>query len=124
MAKRWATVIAAIWVLAASAADSDRLVIRGKNGAGKGKKVVLVSGAEEYRSGQALPQLAKILAARHGFDCTVLNPSRRCRNWRRFWRRGTDSIARCCSRSIPTTARSIRHATTTYRDSRRWIRRT
>ena len=71
MAKRWA-VIAAVWVLAASAADSDRLVIRGKNGAGKGKKVVLVSGDEEYRSEQALPQLAKILAARHGFDCTVL----------------------------------------------------
>jgi hypothetical protein len=36
------------------------------------KKVVLVSGDEEYRSEEALPQLAKILAQRHGFDCTVL----------------------------------------------------
>lgn len=35
-------------------------------------KVVLVSGDEEYRSEEALPQLAKILAQRHGFDCTVL----------------------------------------------------
>ena len=54
------------------AADADRLVIPGKSGAGKGKKIVLVSGDEEYRSEQALPQLARILAERHGFDCTVL----------------------------------------------------
>lgn len=35
-------------------------------------RIVLVSGDEEYRSEEALPQLAKILAQRHGFDCTVL----------------------------------------------------
>ncbi len=44
----------------------------GGNGPGKGKRVVLVSGDEEYRSEEALTQLAKILATRHGFDCTVL----------------------------------------------------
>jgi hypothetical protein len=33
---------------------------------------VLVSGDEEYRSEEALPQLGKILARRHGFKCTVL----------------------------------------------------
>jgi len=33
---------------------------------------VLVSGDEEYRSEEALPQLAKILSKRHGFKCTVL----------------------------------------------------
>lgn len=38
----------------------------------KGKKVVLVSGDEEYRSEEVLPQLGKILSERHGFDCTVL----------------------------------------------------
>lgn len=37
-----------------------------------GKKIVLVSGDEEYRSEEALPQLAKILSTHHGFDCTVL----------------------------------------------------
>ncbi len=37
-----------------------------------GKRIVLVSGDEEYRSEQALPQLARILSTRHGFDCTVL----------------------------------------------------
>lgn len=34
--------------------------------------IVLVSGDEEYRSEEALPQLAKILSSRHGFNCTVL----------------------------------------------------
>jgi hypothetical protein len=37
-------------------------VYDGFDGAGKGKQVVLVSGDEEYRSEEALPQLGKILA--------------------------------------------------------------
>ncbi len=53
-------------------AAEDRLVIRGGSGPGKGKTVVLVSGDEEYRSEEALPQLARLLARHHGFDCTVL----------------------------------------------------
>jgi hypothetical protein len=48
------------------------LTFEGGTGPGKGKHVVLVSGDEEYRSEEALPQLAKILALRHGFTCTVL----------------------------------------------------
>jgi type 1 glutamine amidotransferase len=48
------------------------LVVEGAEGPGKGKRVVLVSGDEEYRSEEALTQLAKILAKRHGFTCTVL----------------------------------------------------
>ncbi len=40
--------------------------------AGRGKRVVLISGDEEYRSEEALPQLAKILSKHHGFDTTVL----------------------------------------------------
>jgi len=53
-------------------AGSPGLVIEGAKGPGKGKHIVLVSGDEEYRSEEALPQLAKILARRHGFRCTVL----------------------------------------------------
>ncbi|MBI2435996.1 MAG: ThuA domain-containing protein [Candidatus Hydrogenedentes bacterium] len=44
----------------------------GSTGPGAGKHIVLVSGDEEYRSEEALPQLGKILAKRHGFTCTVL----------------------------------------------------
>ncbi len=38
----------------------------------KSKHIVLVSGDEEYRSEEALPQLAKILSSHHGLKCTVL----------------------------------------------------
>src|SRR5262245_36962572 len=60
--------------LAASlpAADDPWVVLEGKEGSGKGKHIVLVSGDEEYRSEESLPQLGKILAAHHGFKCTVL----------------------------------------------------
>lgn len=55
----------------ATAAD-PWVVYEGDNGPGKGKRVVLVSGDEEYRSEEALPQLGRILSKRHGFSCTVL----------------------------------------------------
>lgn len=42
------------------------------NGPGRGKHIVLISGDEEYRSEEALPQLARILSKRHGFRTTVL----------------------------------------------------
>lgn len=47
-------------------------VVEGTSGPGKGKHIVFLSGDEEYRSEEGLPQLAKILARRHGFRCTVL----------------------------------------------------
>src|SRR5258708_6130341 len=68
--RRIILLLTALLLCAATAAD--RLVIPGKNGPGKGKRIVLVSGDEEYRSEQVLPQLARILSQRHGFDCTVL----------------------------------------------------
>ncbi len=46
----------------------------GKEGPGQGKHIVFVSGDDEYRSEEALPQLAKIMATHHGFKCTVLFP--------------------------------------------------
>jgi hypothetical protein len=53
-------------------ADDSWIVYEGKNGPGKGKHVVLVSGDEEYRSEEAFPMLGKLLAEKHGFKCTVL----------------------------------------------------
>ena len=41
-------------------------------GAGQGKHIVLVCGEWEYRCEESLPMLAKILAQRHGFKCTVV----------------------------------------------------
>ncbi len=48
------------------------VVYEGEVGPGKGKHIVFVSGDEEYRSEEALPMLAKIMAVHHGFKCTVL----------------------------------------------------
>lgn len=44
----------------------------GYDGPGKGKHVVIVTGDDEYRSEESMPQLAKILAKRQGFKVTVL----------------------------------------------------
>src|SRR4051794_31929695 len=60
------------FVTTATHAADPWLVLEGGNGPGKGRHIVLVSGDEEYRSEEALPQLAKILARHHGFKCTVL----------------------------------------------------
>jgi type 1 glutamine amidotransferase len=66
-------VLASLWSLTGAAQGADSWVVyHGTEGPGKGKHVVLVSGDEEYRSEETLPQLAKILARRHGFTCTVL----------------------------------------------------
>lgn len=53
--------------------QSDQWVTyTGNAGPGKGKHIVLISGDEEYRSEEALPMLAQILAKRLGYTCTVL----------------------------------------------------
>ncbi|MEY4799304.1 MAG: hypothetical protein RI978_1605, partial [Verrucomicrobiota bacterium] len=57
--------------LVARAADAP-LTYVGTEGPGKGKKVVLIANDHEYKSEEALPQLARILAKHQGFSCTVL----------------------------------------------------
>ena len=70
-----ARLLALVSVFAATltAAAQNSLVLNPPAGSKvTGKHVVLLSGDEEYRSEEALPQLAKILAKHHGFTCTVL----------------------------------------------------
>ena len=65
-------------VSTSSALEKSVCVYDGHKGPGKGLHIVLISGDEEYRSEEALPQLGKILAVHHGFKCTVvfaINPS-------------------------------------------------
>jgi len=68
---RFAALLLLCCTVTATAAD-PWLVIEGGEGPGKGRRVVLVSGDEEYRSEEGLTQLAKILSKHHGFTCTVL----------------------------------------------------
>jgi hypothetical protein len=58
--------------LASARAESANLVYEGKEGPGKGKHIVFLAGDEEYRSEEFVTQMARILAIRHGFKCTVL----------------------------------------------------
>ncbi len=53
-------------------ADDPWVVYEGQQGPGQGKHIVFVTGDEEYRSEEGMPQLAKIAAVHHGFKCTVL----------------------------------------------------
>jgi hypothetical protein len=71
----WLVAVGFLSFLTIALAQPDEkqwVVYEGTGGPGKGKHVVLVSGDEEYRSEETLPQFAKILARHHGFKCTVL----------------------------------------------------
>ena len=68
-----AVMLVATLCLAGRQALADPLVLPGaSDGPGAEKHVVLIAGDDEYRSEEAIPQLAKILALHHGFKCTVL----------------------------------------------------
>ncbi len=66
--------IAIFWgtLWAQAAEEPPWVVMEGRHGPGQGKHIVFVTGDEEYRSEESMPQLAKILAKHHGFRCTVL----------------------------------------------------
>lgn len=58
--------------LSVAARAAQWVVYEPKAGKANGKHVVLLSGDEEYRSEEGLPQMGKILSQTHGFRCTVL----------------------------------------------------
>lgn len=66
----WQSPLAAAQAQAAE--ETPWVVFEGKSGPGQGKHIVLLAGDEEYRSEESMPMLARILAERHGFKCTVL----------------------------------------------------
>ena len=68
----WASALAVIWLFGTLPLHGAGIEFQGASGPGKGKRVVLIAADDEYHSEEALPQLAKILAKRHGFTCTVL----------------------------------------------------
>ncbi|MDZ4685495.1 MAG: ThuA domain-containing protein [Planctomycetaceae bacterium] len=68
----WGGMLCGLLGAATVSAADPWITLKGGPGIGQGRKVVLVSGDEEYRSEEALPQLAKILSQHHGFDCIVL----------------------------------------------------
>jgi Trehalose utilisation len=71
--KVWTLILTGLaCVLGGRAKAGPGVVFEGRQGPGKGKHIVFLTGDEEYRSEESMPQLAKILAVHHGFTCTVL----------------------------------------------------
>jgi mono/diheme cytochrome c family protein/glucose/arabinose dehydrogenase len=70
--KKTLVVLIATAVFGLSSYAADRLVLPAKEGTANGKKIVLVSGDEEYRTEESMPMLGKILSQKHGYDCVVL----------------------------------------------------
>ncbi len=67
-----AGLLLAISILPSARGASAWVTYEPAAGSANGKQIVLLSGDEEYRSEEGLPQLGKILARHHGFKCTVL----------------------------------------------------
>ncbi|MFQ5734948.1 MAG: hypothetical protein ACE5KM_23690 [Planctomycetaceae bacterium] len=55
----------------AAVANPHLVVYEGKSGPGAGKHIVLIAGDHEYRGEETLPALARILAKRYGFTCSM-----------------------------------------------------
>ncbi len=53
-------------------ADDYSVVYEGDVGIGAGKHIVYIASDHEYRGEESLPALARIMAKRYGFTCTVL----------------------------------------------------
>ena len=50
----------------------DRVVYEGEAGPGKGKHILFIASDHEYRGEETCPAIARIMAKRYGFKCTVL----------------------------------------------------
>ena len=59
----------ALFCGSAHAEDSQQwLTYSGDEGPGKGKRIVLITADQEYRSEQSMPMMAKVLSTHHSFD--------------------------------------------------------
>ena len=67
-----ATMGAFVLVASSHRVWAEGVVYQGEKGPGAGMHVVLLAGDHEYRSEEALPALARILAKNYGFKCTTL----------------------------------------------------
>lgn len=54
------------------ASGADRVVYEGDSGPGKGKHILFIASDHEYRGEETCPAIARIMAKRYGFKCTVL----------------------------------------------------
>ena len=63
---------AGIMMMQSNANAGETVVYEGDAGPGKGKHIVFIASDHEYRGEETCPAIARILAKRYGFKCTVL----------------------------------------------------
>ena len=63
---------AACLLMYSHASAADRVVYEGESGPGKGKHILFIASDHEYRGEETCPAIARIMAKRYGFKCTVL----------------------------------------------------
>ena len=72
MIHRVIALVACLSLSSLAAAQTPHVVVyEGNEGPGRGKHIVFLAGDHEYRSEEALPALARIMARHYGFKCTV-----------------------------------------------------
>ncbi len=63
---------AGVLIMNMQATATDRVVYEGESGPGKGKHILFIASDHEYRGEETCPAIARIMAKRYGFKCTVL----------------------------------------------------
>ena len=63
---------AGLFLLCSHATAADHVVYEGDSGPGKGKHILFIASDHEYRGEETCPAIARIMAKKYGFKCTVL----------------------------------------------------
>ena len=63
---------AGILIFSTHVTAADHVVYEGDSGPGQGKHILFIASDHEYRGEETCPAIARILAKRYGFKCTVL----------------------------------------------------
>ena len=66
------SVVTGMLMCGTMASGADRVVYEGAAGPGNGKHILFIASDHEYRGEETCPAIARILAKRYGFKCTVL----------------------------------------------------
>ena len=61
-----------LFLLQSSTCAQKWVVYEGDSGPGKGKHILFIASDHEYRGEETCPAIARIMAKRYGFKCTVL----------------------------------------------------
>ncbi|MFT7640331.1 MAG: hypothetical protein ACI9G1_002072 [Pirellulaceae bacterium] len=70
--RHWLIAVAGLFIFSTYLTAADRVVYEGDEGPGKGKHILFIASDHEYRGEETCPAIARIMAKRYGFKCTVL----------------------------------------------------